>query len=71
MTKEEAELNIFLLKHPHLALYQKRLEKEMDDYPDEARIMVISRHLIDNLDELSTELQLLQYKLVGKNELSR
>ena len=57
------ELQNFLEQHPHLKRFQMRLESEMDAVPPEYRLMVVAKHLAWNLEELETELKLLQMKL--------
>lgn len=54
------ELKLFLEQHPHLQTLQNRLESEMDSVPDEYRLVVLSKHIAWNLEELETELRLLQ-----------
>jgi hypothetical protein len=58
------ELKLFLEQHPHLKPYQNRLEKEMNSVPEEYRLLVVMKHLAMNLEELDTELRLLQIKLL-------
>lgn len=65
------ELELFLKEHPHLVSYQNRLEKEMNSVSEEYRSMVLIKHILCNLNELETELKLLQLKLIdikSKNE---
>jgi hypothetical protein len=69
MNKAERELEEFLLKNPHLANVQRKLEKEMDQAPDQYRILVVMRRLADNLDELKTELELLKFKMRPNDQL--
>lgn len=57
------ELKTFLKKHPHLMSYQIRLEKEMNSVPDNYRLTILAKHIAYNLEELETELKLLQLKL--------
>jgi len=54
------ELKLFLEQHPHLQTLQNRLEREMDSVPDEYRLMVLSKYLVMNLEELEIELRLLE-----------
>lgn len=54
------ELKLFLEQHPHLQTLQDRLESEMDSVPDEYRLMVLAKYITWNLEELATELTLLQ-----------
>ena len=63
MTKAQEKLKDFLEKHPHLIPFQRKLEEEMRKVPSEYRLLVFARFLIDNLDELQTELGLLKYKV--------
>lgn len=53
------ELKLFLEQHPHLQTLQNRLEREMDSVPNEYRLMVLSKYLVMNLEELEIELRLL------------
>ena len=65
------ELKLFLEQHPHLKSYQIRLKKEMDSVPDEYRMAILAKHIVWNLEELGTELELLKLKLTelgGNNE---
>jgi hypothetical protein len=57
------ELKLFLEEHPHLKPYQIRLKKEMDAVPEEYRLTVLAKHIAWNMEELETELRLLQLKL--------
>ncbi len=57
------ELKLFLEKHPHLQTLQDRLEREMDSVPEEYRLTVLAKHLAWNLEELETELKLIQVLL--------
>lgn len=57
------ELKLFLEQHPHLQALQDRLESEMDSVPDEYRLVVLAKYLVWNLEELTTELTLLQVLL--------
>lgn len=57
------ELKLFLEEHPHLKPYQIRLKKEMDTVPEEYRLTVLAKHIAWNMEELETELRLLQLKL--------
>jgi len=54
------ELKLFLKQHPHLQTLQDRLESEMNSVPDEYRLLVLAKHIAWNLEELETELKLLQ-----------
>ena len=54
------ELKLFLQEHPHLQTLQNRLEREMDSVPDKYRLMVLSKYLVMNLEELEIELKLLE-----------
>jgi hypothetical protein len=54
------DLKLFLERHPHLQTLQDRLEREMDSVPEEYRLTVLAKHLAWNLEELETELKLLQ-----------
>lgn len=57
------ELKLFLKQHPHLQTLQNRLEREMDSVPDEYRLAVLAKHMAWNLEELETELRLLQVSI--------
>lgn len=61
------ELEEYLQTHPHLLSLQDRLSREMGSVPEDQRINVLVRYLRDNLDELTTELELLNSKLRGLN----
>ena len=54
------ELEIFLKNNPRLMAYQEKLEREMDSVPEEFRLVILAKHILWNLDELETELKLLQ-----------
>ena len=58
------ELKEFLKMHPHLQTLQNRLESEMDAVPDEYRLTVLAKHMAWNLEELETELKLLNALLL-------
>lgn len=62
------ELKEFLDQHPHLQALQDRLEREMDSVPEEYRLLVLEQYLAWNLEELDTELKLLQIKLLEISE---
>ena len=68
MTKEEKDLENFLIQNPQLISYQRKLDKELSMCQEHERVNVIARHITYNLDELSTEFRLLQLKLL---ELSK
>jgi hypothetical protein len=70
LTKAERELEQFLIKHPHLIGFQRRLDKAMNEVRDEYRIEVLKFYIQDNLDQLKTEFLLLQNLInkVGKND---
>lgn len=55
-----SELEEFLEKNPHLKLMQKKLEDELRGKSSEERMILLLRRINDNLDELVTELKLLQ-----------
>jgi len=57
------ELKEFLEKHPHLQTLQNRLESEMDSVPEEYRLAILAKHMAWNLEELETELKLLNFLL--------
>jgi hypothetical protein len=63
MITPEENLRLFLEQNPELDLYQVRLEKEMNQVPAEHRMIVIAKHMAWNLQELETELILLQQLL--------
>lgn len=57
------ELQLFLKQNPNLQTLQNRLENEMDSVPDEYRMTILAKHIAWNLEELETELKLLQMLL--------
>lgn len=57
------ELKLFLEQHPHLQSFQDRLENEINSVPEQYRIMVLSKYILCNLEELYTELILLRLKI--------
>lgn len=63
MNKSERELEVFLMENPKLIPFQRRLERDMNEQQGLDRLMVLSKYIKDNLDELSTELQLLQLEI--------
>ena len=64
MTQTEKDLENFLMKNPSLIPLQRRLEREMAGLDSIGRMAVISRYILDNMDELKIELKLLQLSLV-------
>ena len=54
------ELKEFLEQHPHLQALQDRLEREMDSVLPQYRLLVLAKYITWNLEELDTELKLLQ-----------
>jgi hypothetical protein len=60
LRKAERDLQDFLMQNRHLVPFQVKLNTAMNKVPDHMRILVLSVFIRDNLDELSTELQLLQ-----------
>jgi hypothetical protein len=61
--KPEEELKLFLEQNPELKPYQMRLNREMNMAEPDDRIKVIVKHMGYNLEELKTELLLLQHLL--------
>jgi len=59
----EKKLEDFIKANRNMIPFQIRLSREMDEQPEENRITVILKHLINNLDELNIELQLLEMKI--------
>jgi hypothetical protein len=59
MKQAQKELDDFLFENKHLIPYQARLNKAMNSVPDHLRLLVLSFYIADNIDELSTELQIL------------
>ena len=59
------ELELFLQQYPQLRAYQKKLEIEMNSVPEEHRTVIVAKHIAWNLQELETELKLLQLKLIN------
>jgi len=41
LKKAEAELKGYLEKHPHLQIYQNRLDEELSNVPDEERFETV------------------------------
>jgi len=58
------ELKILLEQNPKLRVYQNMLEKEMNSVPEEYRLAILAKHIAWNLEELETELKMLQLKLI-------
>jgi hypothetical protein len=58
------ELKILLEQNPKLRVYQNMLEKEMNSVPEEYRLVILAKHIAWNLEELETELKMLQLKLI-------
>lgn len=61
--KPEEELKLFLEQNPELKPYQMCLNREMNMVEPEDRMAVIVKHMGYNLEELKTELLLLQHLL--------
>lgn len=59
----QKELDTFLKNNPSLIPFQRRIKKRLDEVPEEMRTIVLSQLLVDNLQELATELRLLQMKI--------
>lgn len=62
MTVEAAEKELakFLEVHPHLRPYQDRLNEELSTcLTTGERFSVLTKHILNNLDELRTEVTLL------------
>jgi hypothetical protein len=65
MTPEQ-ELERFLFENPHLYPLQRKIDRILNSVPDNKRNTVMLGLILDNLDQLSTELKLLQLKLNEK-----
>jgi hypothetical protein len=63
MNNPEENLRLFLQQNPDLKPYQMRLENEMNQVPPEHRMAIVAKHMAWNLQELETELTLLQHLL--------
>lgn len=61
LNEARLELAEFLTKHPHLIPFQNKLEEDMNK--SDNRLNTLSFYLQDNLEQLTVELLLLQYKL--------
>jgi hypothetical protein len=68
MNKSERELEVFLMENPKLIPFQRRLERDMNEQQGLDRLAVLTRYIKDNLDELSTELRLLQLEIIKITE---
>ena len=64
MIKAERDLENFLMENPKLIPFQRRLEREMIGLDSTGRMAIISRYILDNMDELKIELKLLQLSLI-------
>jgi hypothetical protein len=63
----QKELDAFLKNNPHLMPFQHRISKKLNEVPEEMRIIALSQLLVNNLQELATELTLLQIKIEELN----
>ena len=63
MNTPEENLRLFLQQNPELKFYQMRLENEMNQVSAEHRMAIVAKHMAWNLQELETELTLLQHLL--------
>lgn len=64
------ELKLFLEQYPHLKSYQLHLKKEMDSVPEKYRMTILAKHIMWNLEELGTELELLKLKLAELGDIN-
>ena len=65
LNKAQNELVAFLIKNPNMLPLQEKIEKQLNSVPEHYRVNVIARLLIDSLDEMVTELKMLQVE-IGK-----